>query len=150
MILRISEDCYFWFVGSMPDVNIPKWSSSIVFFRGKYEIWKKSIYEHFFRTRKSKNSVFWGSTGQLEILEKMRNITNRFVEVGQVVETTPNLFFRSWGGICGQNELYTSPVRSFSKKLYFCEVGSFLADFLEISLWSICGSVISREKNIIF
>ena len=40
MIVRISEDCYFWSVGSMPDVNIPKWSSSIIFLEISNKFWK--------------------------------------------------------------------------------------------------------------
>ena len=47
MILRISEDCYFWSVGSMPDVNIPKWSSSILFF-GKIMKLKKNRFLNIF------------------------------------------------------------------------------------------------------
>ena len=60
----------------------------------------------------------------------------------------PKPIFWSLRGPCGQNVSYTSPVRPFSKKLCFCEVGPFLADFPEIPLWSICGSVISREKKL--
>ncbi len=48
MLLRISEDCYFWSVESMPDVNIPKWSSSFIFF-GKFKtFWKNQFSNIFF------------------------------------------------------------------------------------------------------
>ena len=134
----------------MPDVNIPKWSSSIIFFGKIMKLKKKSIFEYFFRTRKSKNSVFRGSVVHLEILEKIEKNHKSVRKGRESWGNRPKHFFRSLGGPCGQKESYTSLVRPFAKKLYFCEVGSFLADFFEISLWSICGSVILREKNIIF
>ena len=114
-----------------------------------YEIEKKSIFEHFFRTRKSKNSVFRGSAAQLEILEKIEknreSVRRGWVSCGN----HPKLIFWSLGGLCGQNKSYTSLIGPFSKKLCFYEVGPFLADFLEIAFWSICGYVTSPRGNII-
>ena len=111
-------------------------------------ILKKSIFEHFFRTRKSKNSVFRGSAAQLEILVKFEK-NHKSVRGGRVsCGNHPKPFFRSLGGPCGQNESYTSPVRPFSKKLCCGEVGPFLSDFPEIAFWSLCGYVTSREKKL--
>ena len=111
-------------------------------------ILKKSIFEHFFRTRRSKNSVFRGSAAQLEILVNIEK-NRKSVRGGRVsCGNHPKPFFRSLGGPCGQNESYTSLVRPFSKKLCFCEVGPFLADFSKIPFWSICGYLISQEKKL--
>ena len=112
-------------------------------------ILKKSIFEHFFRTRKSKNSVFRGSVAELEIIEKIKK-NRKSVRRGWVSwGNHPKPFFQSLGGLCGQYESYTSLVRPFSKKLFFCEVRAFLADFPEIAFWSICGYVTSPRGNII-
>ena len=43
----------------MPDVNIPFWSQSSIFFEKKNR-GQKIIFQTFFRSLKSKNSVFWG------------------------------------------------------------------------------------------
>ena len=111
-------------------------------------ILKKSIFEHFFRTRKSKNSVFRGSVMLLGILKKIEK-NRKSVRGGRAsCGNHPKPIFWSLGGPCGQNESYTSLVRPFSKKLCFCEVGPFLADFPEIPFWSICGYVTSREKKL--
>ena len=108
----------------------------------KYEIWKKSIFEHFFRTRKSKNSVFRGSEVEVEILEKIEK-NRESVRGGRVsCGNHPKPIFWSLGGPCEQNESYTSLVRSFSKKLCFCEVWPFLADFPK--------STFSRKQNLLF
>ena len=99
----------------MPDVNIPKWSSSIIFFGKFMKLKKKSIFEHFFWTRKSKNSVFRGSVAELEIIEKIeknrKSVRRGWVSWGN----HPKPFFQSLGGLCGQYESYTSLVRPFSK-----------------------------------
>ena len=64
----------------------------------KYETWKKSIFEHFFRTRKSKNSVFWGSEVEVEILEKIEK-NRKLIRGGRVSwGNHPKPFFRSLGG----------------------------------------------------
>ena len=116
-------------------------------FRKIQNILKKSIFEHFFRTRKSKNSVFRGSAAQLEILEKIAK-NRKSVRGGRVSwENHPKHFFRSSAGPCGQNESYTNFVRPFPKKLLFGEVSSFLVNFPEIPFWSMCGYVISPMKN---
>ena len=115
----------------------------------KYETWKKSIFEHFFRTRKSKNSVFEDPWPRSKFPKKSRK-NHKSARGGRISwGNHPKPIFWSLGGPCGHNESYTSPVRPFSKKLCFCEVGPFLADFPEIPFWSICGYVISQEKNII-
>ena len=76
--------------------------------------------------------------GQVEISGKLENFANRPAEAGQAVETTKNLFFWSLGGLCDQNEAHASLVRLFLKKLWACEVEVFLAEFPEMSFWSIC------------
>ena len=84
-------------------------------------------------------------------MKKSRKIENQPREVRQVAVTTPNLFLgigRSWLG--SQNELYTSLVRPFLRKLCCCEVGPFLTDFPEIPFWSICECEMPATKNLGF
>ena len=111
-------------------------------------ILKKSIFEHFFRTRKSKNSVFRGSVVLLGILKKIEK--NRKSARGSRVSwgNLPKSIFLSLGGLCGQYESYTSLVRPFPMKLCFCEVGAFSADFPETRFWPMCRYVTSREKKL--
>ena len=59
----------------------------------------------------------------------------------------PKPVFWSLGGPCDQNEAYTSLVRPFLKKLGAREVGPFLAEFPEMTFWSICGYGPSATKN---
>ena len=55
---------------------------------------KKIIFDHFFRTRKLEKSVFGDQRPRLKFQKKKtRKFANRPAEVGQVAETTPNLFF---------------------------------------------------------
>ena len=112
------------------------------------QILKKLFFEHFFRTRKSKNSVFRGSVAEVEISRKILEICKSAQGGRTSCGNRPKPIFWSLGGPCGQNESYTSLTRPFSKKLSFGEVGAFLADLSEIPFWSVCGYVTSREKKL--
>ena len=82
------------------------------------------------------------------ILEKFEK-NRKLIRGGRVSwGNHPKPIFWSLGGPCGQYESYTSLARPFSTKLCCSEVKTFLADFLEIAFWSMCGYVISREKKL--
>ena len=57
--IRISKKSFEKAIGGMPDVNIRFWSRSYIFFEKKNRD-QKINFQTFFRTLKSKNSVFWG------------------------------------------------------------------------------------------
>ena len=133
-----SKIWHFWSAGSMPKVNIPKWSLSIRVSEISKKFLKKLIFKDFFRTRKFEKSVFVDQRSRVKFSKKSRKFANRPVEVGQVADTTPNKFF--WlKSVCAiKNESCTSLARPFMKKLCSGEVGEFSADFPEIAFWSIC------------
>ena len=111
---------------------------------------KKSIFEHFFLCSESKYSVFEDLWPRSKFTKKSRK-SYKSARGGRISwGNHPKPIFWSLGGPCGQNESYTSLKRPFSKKLCFGEVRAFLADFPEIAFWSMCGYVISREKNLHF
>ena len=133
----------------MPDI-IYQIGAQVSYFWKVSKHFEKINFRTFFSDSEVQELGFRGSAAHLEILEKSEK--NRKSVRGWRTNggNHPKPIFWSLGGPCGQNEPYTNLVRPFSMKLCFCEVGPFLADFLEISFWSICVSVISREKNIIF
>ena len=69
-----------------------------------YEIEKKSIFEHFFRTWKSKNTVFRGFVVHLEISEKIEKNHKSVRKGRESWGNRPKPFFQSLGGPCGQKE----------------------------------------------
>ena len=60
------------------------------------KMWKKINFRSFFRTLKSKKSLFKKPRPRPKFPKKSQNFANRPVEAGQVAETTPNLFFGVW------------------------------------------------------
>ena len=111
---------------------------------------KNFDFRSFFRTLKSKKSLFFDIGCPGEISEKIENFRKSRLRGRTSCGNHPKPVFWSLGGPCDQNEAYTSLVRPFLKKLWAREVGAFLADFPEIPFWPVCGYVISPKGNIIF
>ena len=104
----------------------------------KCEIWKKSIFEHFFRTRKSKNSVFWGFSENHDFRPKtilLRSyIGCKMIFFGEINFQT-FLFLKNL-----QNGFFTFLISSFNQKLHretytqFLDFHDFFQHFLNDSL----------------
>ena len=96
---------------------------------------RKNNFRPFFLTQKSKKSVFQDLWSLLKLVEKISKFHKSVQKSRECCVIDPKLIFWTLGGLCGQNESYTSLVRQFLMIFYNREIRPFLADILEITFF---------------